>query len=304
MTGNPNITGNASNLTISLITAQGPVLLNTTQLDVATGAFNATIVMPRVRSVSTELFVDFDFFEPAPPGGPYYVLAVSDPPEPITTDAGVTSWSVIEANPSVVQVALNTSMSVDATVTDLADGSPIAGADVELILDFGGANRSIINLTTDAEGNITHSFLVENLDPGAYALRLRVADDLTDALSDADAVVAQPHGCHCLGLSADLGCDEHPIEGHRRHRFPDHKVRARWGRQQSSSDRAVDLDVYWQDEPEELLLNGVSTSGNGTFTLTVPTDTASDGTVRGARTLVVEVVEDSSEYYQPSNGSA
>ena len=67
---------------------------------------------------------------------------------------------------------------------------------------------------------------------------------------------------------------------------------------------AVDLDVYWQDEPEELLLNGVSTSGNGTFTLTVPTDTASDGTVRGARTLVVEVVEDSSEYYQPSNGSA
>ena len=307
MTGNPNITGNASNLTISLITAQGPVLLNTTQLDVATGAFNATIVMPRVRSVSTELFVDFDFFEPAPPGGPYYVLAVSDPPEPITIDAGVTSWSVIEANPSVVQVALNTSMSVDATVTDIADGSPIAGADVELILDFGGVNRSIANLTTDAEGNITHSFLVENLDPGAYALRLRVADDLTDALSDADA--GRWYGNH-TDVTVSVSVPTQVVVTNIPSKVTggiDFQITGSVLDGDDSSRpliEAVDLDVYWQDEPEELLLNGVSTSGNGTFTLTVPTDTGSDGTVRGARTLVVEVVEDSSEYYQPSNGTA
>ena len=43
----------------------------------------------------------------------------------------------------------------------------------------------------------------------------------------------------------------------------------------------VRLDVYWQSNPEELLRSGVPTLSNGSFNLTVPTDTANNGTVRG-----------------------
>jgi hypothetical protein len=62
----------------------------------------------------------------------------------------------------------------------------------------------------------------------------------------------------------------------------------------------VRLDVYWLSNPEELLRSGVPTLSNGSFNLTVPTDVSNNGTVRGPRTLVVEVVEDSSLYYLPS----
>ncbi|MCH2644764.1 MAG: DUF4129 domain-containing protein, partial [Candidatus Poseidoniaceae archaeon] len=61
---------------------------------------------------------------------------------------------------------------------------------------------------------------------------------------------------------------------------------------------------YWQSNPEELLRSGLPTLSNGSFNLTVPTDTSNNGTVRGPRTLVVEVLEDSSPYYLPSNVSS
>ena len=55
--------------------------------------------------------------------------------------------------------------------------------------------------------------------------------------------------------------------------------------------------MFWLDNPDEKLINGVFTSVNGTFNLSVPTDVLSNGTLRGPRTFVISVVEDSSPFY-------
>ena len=60
---------------------------------------------------------------------------------------------------------------------------------------------------------------------------------------------------------------------------------------------AVRLNVFWLENPEEILLNGVPTTTNGSFNISVPTDTSNNGTTRGPHTLVVTVVNESSPFY-------
>ena len=45
------------------------------------------------------------------------------------------------------------------------------------------------------------------------------------------------------------------------------------------------------------MINGVYTSINGSFNLSVPTDVLNNGTLRGNRELIISVVEDSSPFY-------
>jgi len=47
---------------------------------------------------------------------------------------------------------------------------------------------------------------------------------------------------------------------------------------------AVRLDVFWLENPEELLLSNFATTSNGSFNMTVPTDSAGNGTTRGPHT--------------------
>ena len=60
---------------------------------------------------------------------------------------------------------------------------------------------------------------------------------------------------------------------------------------------AVALEMFWFDNPDEKLINGVYTSINGSFNLSVPTDVLNNGTLRGNRELIISVVEDSSPFY-------
>ncbi|GIR67246.1 MAG: hypothetical protein CM15mP71_4720 [Candidatus Poseidoniales archaeon] len=60
---------------------------------------------------------------------------------------------------------------------------------------------------------------------------------------------------------------------------------------------AVALEIFWLDNPDEKLINGVYTSINGSFNLSVPTDVLNNGTLRGNRELIISVVEDSSPFY-------
>ena len=55
----------------------------------------------------------------------------------------------------------------------------------------------------------------------------------------------------------------------------------------SRNNTAVALEMFWLDNPGEKLINGVYTSINGSFNLSVPTDVLSNGTLRGNRELII-----------------
>ena len=60
---------------------------------------------------------------------------------------------------------------------------------------------------------------------------------------------------------------------------------------------AVRLNVFKVRESEELLLSNFATTNNGSFNMTVPTDSAGNGTTLEVHTLVITVVNDSSPFY-------
>ena len=66
---------------------------------------------------------------------------------------------------------------------------------------------------------------------------------------------------------------------------------------------AVALEIFWLNNPDEKLVNGVYTAFNGTFNLSVPTDVLNNGTKRGPRTLIISVVDGSSPFYLTSSSN-
>ena len=64
---------------------------------------------------------------------------------------------------------------------------------------------------------------------------------------------------------------------------------------------SVKLEAFWLNNPNETLVESYSTTTNGSFNMTVPTDVLNNGTVRGDRTLVIAVIEDSSPFYLESS---
>ena len=50
-----------------------------------------------------------------------------------------------------------------------------------------------------------------------------------------------------------------------------------------------------------MLITGAQTAANGSFNLSLTSDAFNDGTTRGNRTLLVQIIEDSSPFYLPSN---
>jgi hypothetical protein len=63
----------------------------------------------------------------------------------------------------------------------------------------------------------------------------------------------------------------------------------------------VELSAFWLSNPEELLVAKYQTSTNGTFNMSIPTDTSGNGTERGNKVLVISVVEGSSPFYLTSS---
>ena len=59
---------------------------------------------------------------------------------------------------------------------------------------------------------------------------------------------------------------------------------------------AVALEMFWLDNPEEKLINGVFTAINGSFNLSVPTDVLNNGTQEDLK-FIISVVEGSSPFY-------
>ncbi|DAC41905.1 MAG TPA: hypothetical protein D7I00_02340, partial [Candidatus Poseidoniales archaeon] len=309
---NERVLGNDTVISMSLLDSEGfPFDLANGMLDNTTGEFNLTVVMPTtLPSNGYEVFVDFNFEAMAPENGSFYRLVDSsvppNPPTLPTVTVGIESEFLVEEELSSMEFISGNQVLFNTSVFDVADKSNVSGVSVEYIWDYGNSNQSLGTAATDAEGNASFTWVTSSIAPGDYVLQMLVADDLTDPLAVGnsrrtgnstfvDVTVQVPTDIRLDVLPSTITAGI-PFNMQGQILDDDDNSRALIS--------GVRLDVYWQSNPEELLRSGVPTLSNGSFNLTVPTDTSNNGTVRGPRTLVVEVLEDSSPYYLPSNVSS
>ena len=184
-------------------------------------------------------------------------------------------------------------------VSDIADNSNVTGSVVSYIMDYGGANISIGSATSGSDGNATLTWTVSGIDPGQYILRMEVADDITSPkvssatrhygnFTQINVTVQVPSNIRVDSIPSTITAGiNFQVVG-----------------QVEDGDNAsrnlttpVAIEMFWLDNPDEKLVNGVYTATNGSFNLSVPTDVLNNGTLRGPRELIISVVEDSSPFY-------
>ena len=298
------VIGNDTLISVSLFTDFGPLDIAQASLNNSTGAFDIPITMPtNLPSGVYEFVLDFDFLTQAPAGGAYYAYVdTSTPPSPpnvVSVDAGIITEFVVEAERPAYIVAMNDTVDFRAKITDIADGSNITGASVDYIWDYGKSNVSLGTVPSDSDGNATFSFTPSGLAPGFYDVGIVVQDDLSAALS---AGATRRFG--------NLSIINVTVQVTSNIQFTSIPTTVTAGVPFSVVGRvndgenatrplisAVRLNVFWLENPEEILLNGVPTTTNGSFNISVPTDTSNNGTTRGPHTLVVTVVNESSPFY-------
>ena len=298
------VLNNTTLISVSLFTEQGPIDIAQSTLNNSTGAFDIPITMPRnLRSDAYEFVVDFDFLSQAPVGGAYYAFVdTSVPPAPptqISTLGGIVTEVVVEAERTAYIVEMNDTVSFTAKITDIADNSNISGASVDYVWDYGNTNQSLGTVSTDSEGNATFDFTPSGIAPGFYDVGIVVQDDLSAGLSAGNS--RRYGNLSIINVTVQVTSDISLISvpstvtaG-----LPFNVV----GQVEDAENAtrplisAVRLNVFWLENPEELLLSNYATTNNGSFNMTVPTDTAGNGTTRGPHTLVVTVVNDSSPFY-------
>ena len=281
-------------ITVSLFTEQGPIDVAQATLNNTTGAFDIPITMPTtLRSDAYEFVVDFDFLTQAPPGGAYYAFVDSAvppaPPTQISQLGGIITEVVVEAERSAYIVEMNDTISLTAKITDVADNSNISGAGVDYIWDYGNTNQSLGIVASNSEGNATFDFTPSGIAPGYYDLAIVVQDDLSAALAAGNArrygnatiVNVTVQVTSAITLMSVPSTVTAGVPFNVMGQVEDGENASR------GLISAVRLNVFWLENPEEILLSNFATTANGSFNMTVPTDTAGNGTTRGPHTLII-----------------
>ena len=298
------VLNNRTLITVSLFTEQGPIDVAQSSLNNSTGAFDIPITMPNnLPSDAYEFVVDFDFLTQAPAGGAYYTFVDSavppSPPTQISTLGGIITEVVVEAERSAYIVEMNDTISFNAKITDIADNSNISGASVDYIWDYGNTNQTLGTVSTDAEGNATLPFTPSSISPGYYDLGIVVQDDLSAALAAGNSRRYGNATIVNVTVQVTSSILISSVPSTVTAGVPFNVVGQVQDAENSSRPliSAVRLNVFWLENPEELLLSNIATTNNGSFNMTVPTDSAGNGTTRGPHTLVISVVNDSSPFY-------
>jgi len=248
------------------------------------------------------VFVDFDSL--ADIGGPYYTwIDSSTPPAPPSVPS--TTWGIeseVALDPELNEdliARINSTLDLTVRVTDIADNSNLSGSSVNFVMDYGGSNVSIGSATSGADGNATLSWLVSGFAPGQYLLRMEVADDVTSPKS---ASATRHYGNFStinvtVQVPSNIRVDSIPATITAGVNFQVIGQVEDGDNATRNLTSSVALEIFWFDNPNEKLINGVFTSVNGSFNLSVPTDVLSNGTLRGNRELIISIVEDSSPFY-------
>ena len=311
---NTPVLNNDTVLIIQIINPDGSIFDGATgNLNNTTGSYNLTITAPTTFASGVyDVQVMPDFTSLAPDGGAYYQWVDSSvppsPPQVPSTTWGIESevqLTLGDATSSDVIAVMNNTVDLDVRVTDIADNSNVSGKVVEYIFDYGGQNLSIANQTTDATGNASLQWLVSGVDPGQYILRMVVADDLSAAKAQG---ATRHYGNYTelnitVQVDSIIRVDSIPANVTAGVNFNVIGQVEDGDNQSRNLTSAVAIDIFWLDNPSEKLINGVYTSSNGSFNLSVPTDVLNNGTKRGPRTLIISVVEGSSPFYLTSSSN-
>ncbi len=301
---NTPVLNNNTQIRVTINLEDGPVDIAQSSLNNSTGAFNIPITMPTtIGSGVYDFVVEFDFESQAPLGGAYYsYLDTSLPPSPptlVSVLGGIESEVVVTAERPNYIIEMNNTVDLIAKITDLADGSNVSGASVEYIWDYGVSNTSLGTVSSDADGNATFSFTPSSIAPGYYDLMVIIQDDISSSLTAGNTRYLGNSTLLNITIQVTSDIQFNNVPTTITAGTPFNVVGQVLDAENSSRPliSAVRLNVFWLEYPDELLLNGFSTTNNGSFNMSVPTDTANNGTQRGPHTLVISVVNESSPFY-------
>ena len=302
---------NQTELTLSINNAAGePIQVGykLDALDLATGEFNISIDAPTDFSsgvYEVEVRVDFAVHSGGI-GTEYYLWVPADPfnPVPPSFEMGIETEYNVQTEDNRIILVMDKPQELVALVTDALGAEAITGASVEFIFDWGGANNTIGTAVSDGSGNASLSWTPTGIVPGYYTLRMTIDDDAP--------VVGLPNGAtQRLGNFTDVNVTIQ-VNSDIRIDILDSNLIADTNfilEGQVTDPAGADLvdpvliEVFWLGNPDEKLISNVQTLANGTFNLSVPTDTSANGTERGSQTVVISVVENSSEFYLTSTAS-
>ena len=317
----PILGDNITQYFVSMIVEEGKTIdLFQGTVNNTTSSFNSTIIIPtEYKSDAYEVLISFDFYSQQPEGGPFFAsgefilnqttgnLTQQPTPELLV---GVESEFVVSPNTergserdSENVVLTNNDLNLSVLVSDIADESLLEDVSVNYYFDWNNSNVSIGSSITDENGTSSLIWNAAGIAPGSYEVMALVLDDLTDPLAEGNSrhtgnftlinVTVQANTdfrIDSIPASITAGLDFNVL-----------------GQVIDDDDNnrvlieSVTLKVNWLNNENETLVSSFLTTSNGTFNLSIPTDTSNNGTVRGPKTLVISVVEDSSKYYLESS---
>ena len=312
------IIGNNSSIVIQLETPSDlppapdgspapPVIKNlaTGWINQTNGAFNLSFVMPTdVRSGAYFMRFLLDFTNTNDSSGPFFTSLVQT-----RILSGLQSEFIVQAEPQSSIVVAGNTLILNATVTDISDGSTVADANVDLYFDWGGANQVIIDTaTTDVDGVARFNpTLLDDTVPGFYDIRIHANDDLTDNLTDTDAgrwIGNDTFTNLTVQVDSLVNIENIPLEVTAGQSFNlSGKVIDGFDNNRSVSGPMA-VEIFFLNDTSEKLITSHTTLSNGSFSLSVPTDPFGDGVSSGTKTLVVSVIEGSSPFYLTGTGNA
>ena len=317
MSNNP-IIGNNSSITLSLHvptdlppTPDGfpspPTIyvLSSDWIDIQTGEYNLSFIMPGdVGSGAYELYLELDFNLNPPAGGIFY-----QDTSPVLVNAGIQTEFIVELNSSVAIVTAGNTLNLNASISDFADSSRLDDITVELYFDWGGNSQQLLDSTiSNSDGNaIFDPIIPVNTLPGYYQIRILAPDDIDDNLTDIDAgrwLEGEDFANLTVRVGSVIEIDSIPAEVTALQYFTVS------GRVMDSVDAnrtvqgPVEIEIFFLDDPNEILITDFTTSNNGSFTVSVPTDVFGNGVTSGVRTLIISVVNDSSPFYLSGTGDS
>lgn len=273
-------------------------------IDTLTGEYNISFFMPEyVSSGVYELRVFLDYAVNAPVGGEYYKVSDAD-----SISVGIQTEMIVENSPSSLIVVAGQSLILNATITDIADGSPIPDISADLIFDSGGPLEQTLETNiTFTDGIVRYNPIIPvNTPPGYYNLLVSAPDDISDNLTaDNAGRWLGNESLSNLTVQVSSLIDLNPLSTE----VAAGSVFTVSGQVLDAvdSNRTVDgpmaVEVFFLNDPSETLITNFVTTINGSFNITVPTDPLGDGVSSGIKTVVVSVIEDSSPFYLTGTGN-
>ncbi|MEC8540556.1 MAG: Ig-like domain-containing protein [Candidatus Thermoplasmatota archaeon] len=314
----PILGDNISQYSIVLISDDGRNIdLRQGVVNNLTSTFSENITIPStLPSNGYDVEIRFDFYSQQPDGGPYYASeepifdsladSITNLPTP-TILLGIESEFVVElASKEELSTVTNNGVELSTIVTDVADSSLLANVTVGYFFDYNGTNISMGNSQTNENGTANLTWTANGISPGSYKILIIVDDDLTDPL-------AKGNSRH-TGNSTEINIT---IKGNTDFRIDSIPATVVAGVDFNVVGQVIDADdnsrvlidsvklrANWLNNENETLLSSFTTTSNGSFNMSVPTDTQNNGTLRGAKTLVISVIEGSSKYYLESSTQA